>query len=69
MEPELFTPSIDWAAAPLDSLRWIAMAWVISAVCLLVVLVVLALCDGVGSAVLAHHRAATSSGRSRFGCG
>lgn len=39
MEPELYTPSIDWAAAPLDSLRWIAIAWTISAVCALAVLV------------------------------
>ena len=41
MEPELFTPSIDWATAPLDSLIWIGKAWVISAVCLVVVLIVL----------------------------
>ena len=41
MEPELFTPSYDWAAAPLDSLLWIGKAWVISAVCLMVALVVL----------------------------
>ncbi len=34
-----FTPSINWAAAPMDSLRWIAEAWVISAVCLFVALV------------------------------
>ena len=41
MEPELFTPSYDWAAAPLDSLLWIGRAWVISAVSLMVALVVL----------------------------
>jgi vitamin B12/bleomycin/antimicrobial peptide transport system ATP-binding/permease protein len=36
MEP--FTPSIDWGNAPADSLRWLAMAWVISVICVLVVL-------------------------------
>ena len=41
MEPELFKPSYDWAKAPLDSLKWIGTAWVISAVCLVVVLIVL----------------------------
>ena len=41
MEPELFTPSYEWAKAPLDSLRWIGIAWVISAVCLVVVVIVL----------------------------
>lgn len=39
MGSKLFTPSINWAAAPLDSLWWIARAWAISAVCVLVVLV------------------------------
>lgn len=39
MEP--FTPSIDWAAAPLDSLIWVAKAWTISAVVTVAVLVVL----------------------------
>jgi vitamin B12/bleomycin/antimicrobial peptide transport system ATP-binding/permease protein len=34
-----FTPSINWAAAPMDSLRWIAEAWVISALSLFVALV------------------------------
>ncbi len=34
-----FKPSIDWSAAPADSLRWIAIAWAISAVCTLLVLV------------------------------
>src|SRR5262249_55626631 len=37
--PKPFKPSIDWSAAPLDSLRWLAEAWAISAVCLLVALV------------------------------
>jgi vitamin B12/bleomycin/antimicrobial peptide transport system ATP-binding/permease protein len=41
MEPELFTPSYEWGQAPLDSLIWIGKAWVISAVCLLLVLVAL----------------------------
>jgi putative ATP-binding cassette transporter len=41
MESELFTPSYEWAKAPLDSLIWIGKAWLISAVCLVVVLVVL----------------------------
>jgi putative ATP-binding cassette transporter len=34
-----FKPSIDWAAAPLDSLRWLAEAWAIAAVCVVVILV------------------------------
>ncbi len=38
MGPKLFTPSINWSAAPMDSLRWLAIAWVIGAVCLLTVL-------------------------------
>ena len=38
MDPKLFTPSIDWGAAPTDSLRWLAEAWAISAVALLIVL-------------------------------
>jgi vitamin B12/bleomycin/antimicrobial peptide transport system ATP-binding/permease protein len=37
--PKPFTPSIDWASAPMDSVRWIAIAWVVSAVCLIVALV------------------------------
>jgi len=36
-----FTASIDWGHAVPDSLGWIARAWVISAVCVVVVLVVL----------------------------
>ncbi len=36
-----FTPSIHWASAFPDSLRWLAIAWVIGAVCVLGVLVVL----------------------------
>ena len=40
---ELFKPSIDWGHALAESLSWIVMAWAISAVCLLAVLVVLRL--------------------------
>ncbi|BBX96470.1 ABC transporter ATP-binding protein/permease [Mycobacterium lacus] len=39
MGPKPFTPSIDWSSALLDSLWWITRAWVISAVCVLAVLV------------------------------
>ncbi|OBI77977.1 ABC transporter ATP-binding protein/permease [Mycobacterium asiaticum] len=39
MAPKPFTPSINWSHALLDSLRWTAIAWAISAVCLLAVLV------------------------------
>ena len=41
MKEEPFKPIIDWAAAPVDSLIWIAMAWAISAVVVLLVLVAL----------------------------
>ncbi|WP_454560939.1 ABC transporter ATP-binding protein/permease [Mycobacterium haemophilum] len=41
MELSLFQPSIDWGHALPDSLWWIAKAWAISAVCVVVVLVVL----------------------------
>jgi putative ATP-binding cassette transporter len=41
MGPKPFTPSIHWASAFDDSLRWLATAWVIGAVCLLGVLVAL----------------------------
>ena len=41
MGPKPFKPSINWSAAPMDSLRWLAIAWVISAVCVVVVLVLL----------------------------
>ncbi len=40
MGPKPFSPSINWSAAPIDSLRWVAIAWVISAVCLIAVLLV-----------------------------
>lgn len=39
MGAKLFKPSIDWSAAPMESLRWVAIAWVISAVVLFGVLV------------------------------
>ncbi|MFV8315511.1 ABC transporter ATP-binding protein/permease [Mycobacterium sp. 23] len=39
MGPKPFTPSIDWSHALIDSLRWTAIAWSISAVALLLVLV------------------------------
>lgn len=39
MGPKPFKPSINWSAAAVDSLRWIAIAWLISAVCLFVALV------------------------------
>ena len=39
MDTKLFKPSINWSTAPLESLRWIGIAWVISAVCLVAALV------------------------------
>jgi vitamin B12/bleomycin/antimicrobial peptide transport system ATP-binding/permease protein len=39
--PTPFKPSIDWSAAPKDSLRWLAEAWAIGAICLFVALVLL----------------------------
>lgn len=39
MDTKLFKPSIDWSSAFQDSLRWLAIAWVIGAVCLLAALV------------------------------
>jgi vitamin B12/bleomycin/antimicrobial peptide transport system ATP-binding/permease protein len=39
--PKPFTSSIDWSAAPIDSLRWVAIAWVISAFGVFAVVVVL----------------------------
>ncbi|MCV7027965.1 ABC transporter ATP-binding protein/permease [Mycobacterium sherrisii] len=38
MGPTVFKPSIDWSSALTDSLRWVAIAWVVGAVCLLIVL-------------------------------
>jgi vitamin B12/bleomycin/antimicrobial peptide transport system ATP-binding/permease protein len=40
---DLFKPSIDWGQTLVDSLSWTAIAWVISALCLLAVLVLLRL--------------------------
>src|ERR1700761_6450668 len=37
----MFEPSIDWGHALVDSVSWIAMAWLISAVCVIVVLALL----------------------------
>ncbi|MCW2688858.1 MAG: multidrug transporter ATP-binding protein [Mycobacterium sp.] len=39
---DMFTPSIDWAHELVPSLLWVVKAWAISAVCLFVVLVLLA---------------------------
>ncbi len=41
MEPKLFEPSIDWSAAAIKSVWWLAKGWAIAAVCVLVVLVLL----------------------------
>lgn len=38
---EPFKPSLDWSLELVNSLRWLAIAWAISAVCLLVALVVM----------------------------
>ncbi len=38
MGPTLFKPSIDWSSALVDSLQWVAIAWAVGAVCLIVVL-------------------------------
>jgi vitamin B12/bleomycin/antimicrobial peptide transport system ATP-binding/permease protein len=40
---ELFKPSIDWGHALVDSLSWVALAWLISAVSAIVVLALLRL--------------------------
>ncbi len=39
MGPTPFKPSIEWSAALEDSLRWVAIAWAVGAVCLLMVLI------------------------------
>ncbi|OBF89487.1 multidrug ABC transporter ATP-binding protein [Mycobacterium sp. 852002-51163_SCH5372311] len=41
MDHRLFKPSIDWSAAIPESLTWLAIAWLISAVCVVAVLAVL----------------------------
>ena len=38
---ELFKPSIDWGHALVDSLSWVALAWLITAACVVAVLAVL----------------------------
>ena len=38
MGTKLFKPSIDWSTAPLESLRWVGIAWALSAVCLVAAL-------------------------------
>ena len=42
MEDGMFTPTLDWGNELLTSLEWIAKAWVIAAVCTLVILVLIA---------------------------
>jgi putative ATP-binding cassette transporter len=39
---EMFTPSLDWGAEIVDSLVWVGKAWVVSALCTLVVLALIA---------------------------
>ncbi len=39
---ETFTPSLDWGDELITSLLWVAKAWVIAAVCTLVIVAVLA---------------------------
>jgi putative ATP-binding cassette transporter len=39
---EMFTPSLDWGAEIVDSLVWVAKAWVVSALCTLLVLTLIA---------------------------
>jgi vitamin B12/bleomycin/antimicrobial peptide transport system ATP-binding/permease protein len=34
MGPKLFKPSINWSTAPMESLRWVAIAWLVAAICL-----------------------------------
>lgn len=41
MDPELFKPSIDWSAATMDSVTWLAGAWALSAVCVVALVAVL----------------------------
>ncbi len=40
---ELFEPSFDWSQALVDSLSWVALAWLISAACVVVAVVLLRL--------------------------
>jgi vitamin B12/bleomycin/antimicrobial peptide transport system ATP-binding/permease protein len=41
LDKKLFAPSIDWSAATMESVKWLAMTWLISAVCVVGVLAVL----------------------------
>ncbi|MDT7722601.1 MAG: vitamin B12/bleomycin/antimicrobial peptide transport system ATP-binding/permease protein, partial [Mycobacterium sp.] len=41
MQPKPFKPSIDWSAATMDSVWWLAKGWAIAAVCVVVALVLL----------------------------
>ena len=66
---EMFTPSLDWGNEVVASLIWVAKAWVISAVVMLVVLALLARFTTLGPAVLAHHRRRISLGDRAFRCG
>ena len=56
MDHRPFKPSIDWSAATMDSLRWLAIAWVISAVLRCSRAGVVQVFDRLGPAVLADHR-------------
>ncbi|MDR3657057.1 MAG: ABC transporter ATP-binding protein/permease [Mycobacterium sp.] len=40
MGPKPFKPSIDWSAAPVESLRWVGIAWLVSAICLFAALLI-----------------------------
>jgi len=40
MGPKPFKPSIDWSAAPVESLRWVGIAWLVSAICLFATLLI-----------------------------
>ena len=39
---ETFTPSLDWGNAIIESILWVARAWAISAICILIVLTLIA---------------------------
>ena len=41
MNPDMFTPTLDWANELLTSLWWIAKAWVIAAVATMLILVLI----------------------------
>ena len=56
MNTATFRPSIDWSTELLTSILWVMQMFVITAPCLLVVLVVHRADDRMGPPVLAHHR-------------